>query len=83
MIFYWQKNRDERITWVLNSPLVGLHNASNLSTVCGIALSLGFSVEDLACLEGFMGVPGRLERIPTPSDPWRPGAGTGPGIPCP
>ena len=75
--FYWQKSRDERLDWTMNSPLVGLHNASNLSTVCGIALSLGFSVEDLACLEGFMGVPGRLERIPTPSDPWRPGAGTG------
>ena len=38
--FYWQKNRDERIDWEMHSPLVGLHNASNLSTVCGIALSL-------------------------------------------
>lgn len=76
--FHWQKNRDERLEWDLHSPLVGLHNASNLATVCGIALSLGFSVEDLACLEGFMGVPGRLERIPVPSDkPWLPGAGTG------
>ena len=43
LCFYWQKSREERISWELNSPLVGLHNASNLSTVCGIALSLGFS----------------------------------------
>ena len=63
----------------MHSPLIGLHNASNLSTVCGIALSLGFSTEDLSCLEGFMGVPGRLERIPVPGAdrPWLPGAGTG------
>ena len=75
--FYWQKNKDERIDWELHSPLIGLHNASNLATVCGIALGMGFSVEDLQCLENFMGVPGRLERIPVPSDPWLPGAGTG------
>lgn len=77
--FYWQKSRDERLDWEMHSPLIGLHNASNLSTVCGLALSLGFSVEDLACLEGFMGVPGRLERIRVPGadKPWLPGAGTG------
>ena len=39
---------------------------------------MGFSIDDLACLESFMGVPGRLERIPVPADkPWLPGAGTG------
>ncbi len=77
--FYWQKNREERVDWEMHSPLIGLHNASNLSTVCGIALSMGFSVEDLSCLEGFMGVPGRLERIPVPGadKSWLPGAGTG------
>ena len=77
--FYWQKNREERTDWEMHSPLIGLHNASNLSTGCGIALSMGFSVEDLSCLEGFMGVPGRLERIPVPGadKPWLPGAGTG------
>ena len=75
--FYWQKNKDDRLDWELHSPLIGLHNASNLATVCGIALGMGFSVEDLQCLENFMGVPGRLERIPVPSEPWLPGARTG------
>lgn len=77
--FYWQVNRDERQHWCLNSPLVGLHNASNLLLVSGIALSMGFTPEDLQCFRDFMGVPGRLERIPTPctDTPWLPGAGTG------
>ena len=77
--FIWQKDRDERIEWRLDSPLVGLHNASNLLTVSGVALSLGFQPEDLQCFSTFMGVPGRLERIPTPpaDKPWLPGAGTG------
>ena len=77
--FYWQKNREERIDWHLHSPLVGLHNASNLLTVSGLALSLGFQPEDLQCFSTFMGVPGRLERIPTPSadKTWLPGAGAG------
>ena len=65
--FYWQKNREERLDWTLHSPLIGLHNANNLCTVCGVALSMGFSVEDLACLSRFTGVPGRLERIVVPS----------------
>ena len=77
--FYWQKSRDERLDWSFHSPLVGLHNASNLLTVSSIALSLGFTPEDLQCFSEFMGVPGRLERIPThPADkPWLPGAGAG------
>lgn len=77
--FIWQKNRDERLEWRLDSPLVGLHNASNLLTVSGLALSLGFQPEDLQCFSTFMGVPGRLERIATPpaDKPWLPGAGTG------
>ncbi|MBQ4076224.1 MAG: UDP-N-acetylmuramoyl-L-alanyl-D-glutamate--2,6-diaminopimelate ligase [Mailhella sp.] len=79
IVFHWQKNREERISWPLRSPLVGLHNASNLLTVCGLALSLGFEPADLQCFSSFMGVPGRLERIPTPpSDKgWLPGAGAG------
>ena len=32
IMFHWQKNREERISWPLRSPLVGLHNASNLLT---------------------------------------------------
>jgi len=77
--FYWQKNREERVSWHLHSPLVGLHNASNLLTVSGLALSLGFEPADLQCFRTFMGVPGRLERIPTPhaDKEWAPGAGAG------
>ncbi|WP_273524412.1 UDP-N-acetylmuramoyl-L-alanyl-D-glutamate--2,6-diaminopimelate ligase [Mailhella massiliensis] len=75
--FYWQKNREERLDWVLHSPLIGLHNANNLCTVCGLALSMGFSVEDLKCLSRFTGVPGRLERIVVPSATWMAGAQTG------
>jgi UDP-N-acetylmuramoyl-L-alanyl-D-glutamate--2,6-diaminopimelate ligase len=58
---------------------VGLHNASNLLTVSGLALSLGFEPADLQCFSTFMGVPGRLERIPTPgmNEAWKPGAGSG------
>ena len=79
IMFHWQKNREERISWPLRSPLVGLHNASNLLTVCGLALSLGFEPADLQCFSSFMGVPGRLERIPTPDadKSWLPGAGSG------
>lgn len=77
--FSWQDERKERLGWRLHSPLVGLHNASNLLVVSGLALSLGFAPEDLLCFSNFMGVPGRLERIPTPSggDPQLPGSGTG------
>ncbi len=77
--FYWQKNRGERVSWHLHSPLVGLHNASNLLIVSGLALSLGFTPDDLQCFRSFMGVPGRLERIPTPpaDKPWMPAAGAG------
>ena len=77
--FYWQKDRNTRLDWSLHSPLVGLHNASNLLIVSGLALSLGFTPEDLHCLSEFMGVPGRLERIPSPpaDQPWLPGAGAG------
>jgi len=77
--FYWQKGRKERISWHLHSPLVGLHNASNLLLVSGLALSLGFAPEDLQCFSSFMGVPGRLERILTPpaDKPWLPAAGSG------
>lgn len=52
--------------WELDSPLVGAHNASNLLAVQAVALGLGLSVGDLKCLETFMGVSGRLERVVTP-----------------
>ncbi len=64
--FFWQKSKNERMDWPIHSPLVGLHNASNLLLVSGLALNLGFTPEDFSCFSGFMGVPGRLERISTP-----------------
>jgi UDP-N-acetylmuramoyl-L-alanyl-D-glutamate--2,6-diaminopimelate ligase len=67
LTFCWNRTDGTSITWDLHSPLVGLHNASNLLTVSGLALSLGFQPEDLQCFRTFMGVPGRLERISIPT----------------
>lgn len=50
-------------TWIINSRLIGSFNALNLLGVQALALELGFKKEDLGCLENFMGVPGRMERI--------------------
>ena len=50
-------------TWRMDSPLVGAFNASNLLAVQAYLLQSGFAAESLACLEGFHGVPGRLERV--------------------
>ena len=50
-------------TWRMRSPLVGEHNAFNLLGAEAAALGLGFSPKDMKGLEGFRGVPGRLERI--------------------
>ncbi len=50
-------------TWLLQTSLVGEHNALNLLGVESLALQLGFSLEDLQHLQSFKGVPGRLERI--------------------
>ncbi len=52
--------------WELRSPLVGAHNASNLLAAQALCLGLGMVPADLACLENFAGVPGRLERIENP-----------------
>lgn len=50
-------------SWSLASPLVGRHNAANLLAVQGIGLCLGLVPGDMRALEGFAGVPGRLERV--------------------
>ncbi len=50
-------------TWELHSPLVGAFNAYNLLGVQSLALGLGVSIKDLAHLENFRGVCGRLERV--------------------
>ena len=48
-------------TWELHSPLIGRFNADNLLTVQALGLALGLT--DFQALEGFAGVPGRLERV--------------------
>lgn len=53
-------------TWTIASPLIGTFNALNLLGVQALALELGFKSEELHCLEHFMGVPGRMERIFNP-----------------
>ncbi|MDR1857261.1 MAG: UDP-N-acetylmuramoyl-L-alanyl-D-glutamate--2,6-diaminopimelate ligase [Desulfovibrio sp.] len=52
--------------WRLASPLVGAFNAANLLGVQALGLALGLSPADLAVLETFQGVPGRLERVGNP-----------------
>ena len=52
--------------WQLCSPLVGAFNALNLLGVQALCLGMGLSPDDLACLETFKGVPGRLERVENP-----------------
>jgi UDP-N-acetylmuramoyl-L-alanyl-D-glutamate--2,6-diaminopimelate ligase len=52
-------------TVVLESGLVGRHNAQNLVAALGILLCCGVALEDAArALEAAAGAPGRLERIP-------------------
>lgn len=50
--------------WDLRSPLVGAFNAANLVGAQMMALSHGLSVDNLQTLRDFMGVSGRMERIP-------------------
>ncbi|EPR35135.1 UDP-N-acetylmuramoyl-L-alanyl-D-glutamate--2,6-diaminopimelate ligase [Alkalidesulfovibrio alkalitolerans DSM 16529] len=46
------------------TPLVGRHNAQNLLAAFAAGLSLGLPLKAVKELEGFHGVPGRLERVP-------------------
>lgn len=57
----WQSD-----SWILESPLVGEFNAMNLMGVQALGLAMGLKIDDLAVLENFHGVCGRLERIPNP-----------------
>ncbi len=50
-------------TWELSSGLVGAFNASNLLGAQALGLSLGLEPALLEALEGFQGVPGRMERV--------------------
>lgn len=51
-------------SWELRSHLTGLFNTSNLLAAQAIALELGLGPDELAVLEDFPGVRGRLERVP-------------------
>lgn len=53
-----------RDVWRLKSPLIGRFNASNLLAAQAAGLVMGLQPADMKCLEKFMGVTGRLERIP-------------------
>lgn len=53
--------------WRLESPLVGEFNAMNLLGAQALALELGMEISDLAALESFGGVCGRLEKIANPA----------------
>jgi len=53
-----------RDVWRLNSPLIGRFNASNLLAAQAAGLVMGLQPGDMKALEQFMGVTGRLERIP-------------------
>lgn len=52
--------------WELRSPLIGSFNALNLLGAQALALGLGLEPRQMAPLEGFHGVCGRLERIKNP-----------------
>ena len=54
-------------SWELNSPLVGVHNGSNLLAAQAIGLALGLDERQLQTLSDFRGVPGRLEWVANPA----------------
>lgn len=51
------------LSWEFHSKLIGKFNAYNLLGVITLALGMGISHTELACLENYTGVVGRLERI--------------------
>jgi UDP-N-acetylmuramoyl-L-alanyl-D-glutamate--2,6-diaminopimelate ligase len=58
---------DRGVPVVLDSPLVGRHNASNLAATFAILRVLGVEPQDAArAAAGATGAPGRLERVPDP-----------------
>ncbi len=60
------KYKDEAC--ILNTPLIGQHNAANVLAVATTIVSMGFSLDSLACLSTFNGVSGRLERVVNAKD---------------
>ena len=51
--------------WTIESPMVGMHNASNLLAAQAVGIGMGLTIDDMHALSGYAGVCGRLERIPT------------------
>lgn len=51
--------------WTIESPMVGMHNASNLLAAQAVGIGMGLTIDDMNALSGYAGVCGRLERIPT------------------
>jgi UDP-N-acetylmuramoyl-L-alanyl-D-glutamate--2,6-diaminopimelate ligase len=55
---------------VVRSPMLGAHNALNLTAALGVLLLLGIHAKQAAAALGqVLGVPGRLERVSAPGDP--------------
>ncbi len=50
--------------YILNTPLIGQHNAANIMALVGLGLKYGYKLQDFECLNSFNGVCGRLERVP-------------------
>ncbi len=50
--------------YILKTPLIGQHNASNILALVALGLKFGFRLQDFEYLNSFNGVCGRLERVP-------------------
>jgi UDP-N-acetylmuramoyl-L-alanyl-D-glutamate--2,6-diaminopimelate ligase len=50
-------------SWHITSPMVGKHNGYNLLAAVGLGIGLDLPDAAIRSLEGFSGVPGRLQRI--------------------
>ncbi len=55
--------RSKEHKWEVDTPLIGGHNAMNLLAAMCAGTCLGLGHKEFQLLNGFMGVPGRLERI--------------------
>ncbi len=50
--------------YILKTPLIGQHNASNILALAATIVNMGYTLSSLSCLNNFYGVSGRLERVP-------------------
>ncbi len=49
--------------YILKTPLIGQHNASNILALAATIVNMGYALSSLSCLNDFYGVSGRLERV--------------------